>query len=89
MRRSDDNAETLKKRLFTYHSQTAPLVDYYTKKRNLTTINAMLPKETVWSNLQSILDRSAALAAMRMSSKFRSAPMASGEALPTPFSATS
>lgn len=29
IRRSDDNPETLKKRLDTYHSQTTPLVKYY------------------------------------------------------------
>lgn len=34
IRRSDDNEATLKKRLQTYHKQTAPLVDYY-KKRGL------------------------------------------------------
>jgi adenylate kinase len=34
IKRSDDNEETLRKRLQTYHAQTAPLVDYY-KKREL------------------------------------------------------
>ncbi|KAK4871757.1 hypothetical protein RN001_015881 [Aquatica leii] len=29
IKRSDDNAEALKKRLESYHKQTAPLVDYY------------------------------------------------------------
>lgn len=29
MRRSDDNAEALKKRLESYHKQTSPLCDYY------------------------------------------------------------
>ena len=32
IRRSDDNAETLTKRLVSYHQQTSPLVDYYSKK---------------------------------------------------------
>lgn len=32
IQRSDDNAETLKKRLSTYHAQTGPVVDYYRKK---------------------------------------------------------
>uniref|UniRef100_A0A915ESG7 Adenylate kinase n=1 Tax=Ditylenchus dipsaci TaxID=166011 RepID=A0A915ESG7_9BILA len=31
IRRSDDNEETLRKRLSTYHTQTSPLVDYYKK----------------------------------------------------------
>ena len=29
--RKDDNAETVKSRLEAYHSQTAPLIDFYTK----------------------------------------------------------
>ena len=32
MRRSDDTAEALKKRLASYHDQTKPLVDYYSKR---------------------------------------------------------
>ena len=32
MRRSDDNAESLKKRLEFYHRQTKPLCDYYSGK---------------------------------------------------------
>ena len=31
IRRSDDNEETLKKRLQSYHQQTSPLVEYYSK----------------------------------------------------------
>jgi adenylate kinase len=30
--RSDDNEETIKKRLNVYHSQTAPLIDWYEKE---------------------------------------------------------
>lgn len=32
IRRSDDNAEALKKRLESYHKQTKPLVHYYAKR---------------------------------------------------------
>jgi len=32
IQRSDDNEETLKKRLVNYHKQTAPVVDYYKKR---------------------------------------------------------
>jgi adenylate kinase len=32
IQRSDDNAETLKKRLGTYHAQTAAVTDYYRKQ---------------------------------------------------------
>lgn len=31
IQRSDDNADALKKRLITYHQQTAPVVGYYQK----------------------------------------------------------
>ena len=30
--RVDDNEETIKKRLETFHNQTKPVVDYYTEK---------------------------------------------------------
>jgi adenylate kinase len=30
--RADDNEETIKKRLFVYHSQTSPLIDWYKKE---------------------------------------------------------
>lgn len=32
IKRADDNEATLKTRLATYHNQTKPLVDYYSKK---------------------------------------------------------
>lgn len=32
VRRADDNPETLKNRLSTYHSQTEPLIEYYSKR---------------------------------------------------------
>jgi adenylate kinase (isozyme 1 subfamily) len=38
--RSDDNLETLAKRLATYHSLTQPVIDYYSKQRRLITIEA-------------------------------------------------
>ena len=37
--RPDDNAETVLNRLKVYHSQTAPLVEYYTQKGNLKRIS--------------------------------------------------
>jgi Adenylate kinase and related kinases len=37
IKRSDDNAEALKKRLESYHKQTTPLVDYYQKKGEFVT----------------------------------------------------
>ncbi|MDO9574896.1 MAG: adenylate kinase, partial [Candidatus Contubernalis sp.] len=37
--RDDDTVETAKERLEIYHSQTAPLIDYYTKKGVILNIN--------------------------------------------------
>jgi len=39
--RSDDNVETLKKRLSVYHGQTAPILPYYRDKGNLKVVDGM------------------------------------------------
>lgn len=39
-RRDDDNPETVQKRLDTYFTQTAPLIDYYAKQGKLFTVNS-------------------------------------------------
>lgn len=46
-RRDDDNPETVQKRLDTYFSQTAPLIDYYKKQGKLFTVDSgkLSPKE--------------------------------------------
>lgn len=51
IRRSDDNAKTLEKRLAAYHSQTTPVLDYYLKKGIVTTVNADDKMENVWDSL--------------------------------------
>ena len=38
--RADDNEETIKKRLVVYHSQTAPLIDWYKQDANTNTSRA-------------------------------------------------
>ena len=45
--RDDDNPETVQKRLDTYFSQTAPLIDYYKKQGKLFTVDSgkLSPKE--------------------------------------------
>ena len=40
--RVDDNAETIKNRLNTYHEQTAPLIDYYKSQGKLKTVDGTL-----------------------------------------------
>jgi adenylate kinase len=56
IQRSDDNAETLKKRLGTYHSQTAPVVDYYKKKGIWRGVDASQEPGQVWQTLLGIFD---------------------------------
>ena len=40
-RRPDDNAETMRSRLKTYHDQTAPLLPYYRDKGLLSSVDGM------------------------------------------------
>jgi len=54
VRRSDDNAEALKKRLGSYHAQTKPLVDYYSKRGLHAAVDAAQDKRVVFSAIQSI-----------------------------------
>lgn len=54
--RSDDNAETLKKRLAVYHEQTTPIIPYYRKKGILKTVNGMKSIDEVSKALYAILD---------------------------------
>jgi len=49
--RADDNGDTLKKRLTTFHEQTAPVIDYYAKKSVLTRVKADAPVKTVWEHI--------------------------------------
>lgn len=56
IQRSDDNADALKKRLATYHKQTAPVVDYYRKTGIWQAIDAAQPPNQVWKSLLAIFD---------------------------------
>jgi len=56
LQRKDDNEETIRNRLQVYEGQTAPLVDYYTKKGLLKTIAATGEVDAVYSRLKSALD---------------------------------
>ncbi|KAL9008119.1 MAG: hypothetical protein Q9173_006724 [Seirophora scorigena] len=51
IQRSDDNAETLKKRLSTYHEQTSPVVAYYQKTGIWKPIDASQEPGQVWKSL--------------------------------------
>ncbi|KAI8057879.1 adenylate kinase-domain-containing protein [Syncephalis plumigaleata] len=54
IQRPDDNEATLKKRLATYHKQTAPVVSYYQKQGIWRRIDASQSQAVVWSTLQAI-----------------------------------
>ncbi len=56
-RRSDDNADTVAKRLESYHAQTAPLLPYYAAKGLLKTVDGMLDVEEVTASIQEHLAR--------------------------------
>lgn len=57
IQRSDDNADTLKKRLGTYHAQTGPVVDYYRKTGIWEKIDASQEPGQVWKSLLGVLEK--------------------------------
>ncbi|KAK7182978.1 adenylate kinase [Paraphaeosphaeria sporulosa] len=61
IQRSDDNADTLKKRLGTYHAQTAPVVSYYQKTGIWTPIDASQEPGQVWKSLLKVVDNKATI----------------------------
>lgn len=54
IRRSDDNAEALKKRLEAYHTQTSPLVSYYALRGLHYKVDASQSASRVFENIDSI-----------------------------------
>ncbi|CAK1361212.1 adenylate kinase [Cercospora beticola] len=58
IQRSDDNEEALKKRLGTYHKQTAPVVDYYRATGIWRKIDASQEPGAVWKNMLQIFNES-------------------------------
>ena len=55
VRRPDDNAEVVRKRLRAYHRETAPLVGYYHAKRKLRTVDGMRPIDEVAADIDAII----------------------------------
>ncbi len=53
--RDDDKPETVKKRLDVYHEQTQPLIDYYTNKGILKTVDGTKDMLEVFGDIVSIL----------------------------------
>ncbi|KAK4630966.1 Adenylate kinase [Fulvia fulva] len=58
IQRSDDNEGALKKRLSTYHFQTAPVTDYYRKNGIWKKIDASQKPGDVWKNMLQIFEES-------------------------------
>ncbi|KAK8740997.1 hypothetical protein OTU49_002815 [Cherax quadricarinatus] len=56
IRRSDDNPETLMRRLGAYHEQTSPLVAYYSKKGIHQRIDASHPAAEVFTTINTIFE---------------------------------
>lgn len=54
--RDDDKEETVKNRLLVYKNQTQPLIDYYTKKSMLKTINGEADTDTVFAEICKALE---------------------------------
>ena len=53
--RDDDKPETVKNRLDVYHEQTQPLIDYYTEKNILKTVDGTVDMMDVFGAITSIL----------------------------------
>ena len=56
VQRDDDKEETVKKRLSVYHEQTQPLIDYYTKKGILKTVDGTKDMKDVFADITAIID---------------------------------
>jgi adenylate kinase len=54
--RDDDKPETVKNRLSVYHEQTAPLIDYYSNKGILKTVDGTKDVDEVFSDIKKILE---------------------------------
>ncbi|UGV27168.1 adenylate kinase [Rhodopseudomonas boonkerdii] len=88
--RADDTPEVLSKRLAAYRASTEPLIDYYSEKRKLVTVNGMMTIDEVTLEidrvLAAILDDAAAKsprkAAKKASAKKTATPKTAGKAKP-------
>ena len=55
--RADDNEETIKKRLHVYHSQTAPLIDWYKNEKKYQHINGVGTMEGIFAEICEAVDK--------------------------------
>ena len=55
--RADDNEETIKKRLHVYHSQTAPLIDWYKNEKKYQHINVLGTMDGIFADICEAVDK--------------------------------
>lgn len=55
--RDDDREETVKKRLEVYHTQTAPLIEYYKKQNVYCEINGNQAMDQVFNNIKKYIEK--------------------------------
>ena len=55
--RADDNEETIKKRLHVYHSQTAPLINWYKNEKKYQHINGLGTMEGIFAEICEAVDK--------------------------------
>ncbi len=56
-RRADDNEETVRQRLESYHAQTSPLIDYYEKAGIVKKVDGMAAIDDVTKQIEDVLDQ--------------------------------
>jgi adenylate kinase family enzyme len=54
--RVDDNEETIKQRLVTFHQTTKPVIDYYQKQNKVKRIDSERAPDIVFKDVEAILD---------------------------------
>ena len=52
-----DNEETIKKRLHVYHSQTAPLIDWYKNEKKYQHINGLGTMDGIFADICEAVDK--------------------------------
>lgn len=55
--RTDDNEETIRKRLNVYHNQTAPLIEWYSNENIHHHINGLGELDRIFSDISNIIDQ--------------------------------
>ena len=55
--RTDDNEETIKKRLVVYHSQTAPLIDWYKSEGKYQHIQGVGTMEGIFADIVAAIEK--------------------------------